>query len=132
MYVLVHGWYKKGFLIINKPLDFILLTFIYANGQNLSQLLFRPLTNFSGKVQKIFWTQSFCFDQISYHFVLFMTKIFCYPQISQLPTLKSSYGLNCPFKYPLKVVCTCTGFWTWLTCVPWPHANLTAGNQVLN
>ncbi len=39
--------------------------------------------NFGGKVRKIFWTQTYSFDQILYHFVSFMFEIFCSAQIAQ-------------------------------------------------
>ncbi len=61
------------------------------NGQNLKQFLFSHLKNFGGKVRKIFWSQTFGFDQISYRFVSFMTKIFCSAWISQIP----SHGRKC-------------------------------------
>jgi hypothetical protein len=46
------GWKKKSFFSINEPLlAFILLM---QNGDNLSQILFRTLTNVGAKIQKIF------------------------------------------------------------------------------
>ncbi len=54
------------------------------NGQHLSQLSFRHLTKFGGKVRKIFWTQPFGLGQISYCFNPVMNKIFWFEQISQL------------------------------------------------
>ncbi len=60
------------------------------NGLNLSQLLWGPLMKFGGKVQKIFWTQTFGLGKILYPFILLMNKIFCSKQILQLPSLKFS------------------------------------------
>jgi len=45
-----------------------------------------PLPKFCSKVQKIFWTQPFCLDQISFLFILFMIGIFGSAQISQICT----------------------------------------------
>jgi hypothetical protein len=55
------------------------------NGQNSSQLLFRPSTMFGSKSQKFSFTKTFGFDQISYYIVSFMTEIFYSARISQLP-----------------------------------------------
>ncbi len=57
------------------------------NGQDLRQILLRPLMKFGGKVQKIFWTQPFILDQILYRFISFFNKIFCSAQVLQLPTI---------------------------------------------
>jgi hypothetical protein len=59
------------------------------NGQNLRQLLFRPLTILAGKYN---FLAHFWFDQIKYGYVSFMIKIFCSAQISQLPSLLASIG----------------------------------------
>ncbi len=78
---------------ISLNICWILRTFIHDRqiGQNLEHLSSRSLLTFGGKVQKIFWTQLFGPDQISYHFVSFTNEIFCSAWISQLPTL-AYYG----------------------------------------
>jgi hypothetical protein len=58
---------KKVFLSINDPFDFISLISSMQNGQNLSQLLFRTLTKFGGKVQNIFELRLFNF--VPFHLV---------------------------------------------------------------
>ncbi len=60
---------EKGLFEHKWILDLIQLLLFMQNGRNLRQLLFRPLINFGGKVRQIFWTQTFSFDQILYHFV---------------------------------------------------------------
>ncbi len=77
---------KRGLFRINVPLTSSHYLSFMQNGQNSSQLLFRPLTKFGGKLWNFFVIKSFCFDQISYNFVSFMTKIIRSMWISQLPS----------------------------------------------
>ncbi len=61
------------------------ISFTKQYGWNLSELLFRPLTKFGGKLWKFSLTKTFGFDWISYCFISFMTKIFRSAWILQLP-----------------------------------------------
>jgi len=54
--------------------------------RHINFFIFRyPLSQFGGKVLKIFLTQPFGLGQILYHFVSFMNEIFCSVWISQQP-----------------------------------------------
>ncbi len=67
----------------------------YTFGWNLSQLLSGLLTKLSGKVLKIFWTQTFGLGPILFHFVSFTQKIFCFARILQLPSNNPNHTCVC-------------------------------------
>jgi len=70
------------------------LAFIHAIliEQNFWQLLLWHLPKFGGKVQKIFWIQTFSLPWISFHFNLLMNKFFRSVWISQIPNWYNDFA----------------------------------------
>ncbi len=68
-------WMKRGFWGIIVPLTSFCKLLFMQNGQNLSQVLFKPYMKFGGILQKFNKTKT-SFYKILCYFVSFMTEVF--------------------------------------------------------